>query len=69
MYHQDLLMLMLRLQVVDLQSPPRQFAPEQYFLLAQRGSFEYYDSLPGSRGEEGYAITQEEAAGLFQLLS
>ena len=60
---------LLRLQVVDLQSPPRQFAPEQYFLLAQRGSFEYYASLPGSRGEEGYAITQEEAAGLFQLLS
>ncbi len=59
---------LLRLQVVDLQSPPRQFDPDQYFLLARRGSFEYHASLPGSRGEEGYALTQEEAAGLFQLL-
>lgn len=60
---------LLRLQVVDLQSPPRQFHPEQYFLVARRGSFEYYASLPASRGEEGYALTQEEVTGLFQLLS
>lgn len=60
---------LLRLQVVDLQSPPRQFHPEQYFLVAQRGSFEYYASLPANRGEEGYALTQEEVSNLFQLLS
>ena len=59
---------LLRLQVVNLQSPPRQFHPENYFLLGRRGSFEYYAALPAGRGEEGYLLTQEETAGLFQLL-
>ena len=60
---------LLRLQVVDPQSPPRQFDPNRYFMVARRGSFEYHARLPDSRGEEGYALTQEEVAGLFQLLS
>lgn len=59
---------LLRLQVVDLQSPPRQFAAENYFQVGKRGSFEYYASLPSGRGEEDYALTQEEVLGLFQLL-
>ncbi len=59
---------LLRIQVVNLQSPPRQFHPENYFLLGRRGSFEYYAALPAGRGEEGYSLTQEETAGLFQLL-
>lgn len=59
---------LLRLQVVDLQAPPRQFNAEDYFLLDRRGSFEYYARLPQGKGEEGYALTQEEVASLFQLL-
>ncbi len=59
---------LLRVQVVNLQSPPRQFNPENYFLLGKRGSFEYYAALPPGRGEEGYALTQEETLRLFQLL-
>ncbi len=53
---------------MNLQSPPRQFNPENYFLLGKRGSFEYYAALPPGRGEEGYALTQEETLRLFQLL-
>lgn len=59
---------LLRLQVVDLQAPPRQFDAESYFLLGRRGGFEYYASLPGGRGEEGYSLTQEEVADLFRLI-
>lgn len=59
---------LLRIQVVDLQAPPRQFDAEDYFLLARRGSFEYYAGLPDGRGEEGYALTQEEVISLFRLL-
>ncbi len=59
---------LLRVQVVNLQSPPRQFNPENYFLLGKRGSFEYYAALPPGRGEEGYALTQAETLRLFQLL-
>lgn len=59
---------LLRVQVVDLQAPPRQFDADAYFLLARRGGFEYYASLPEGRGQEGYALTQEEVLSLFQLL-
>ena len=59
---------LLRLQVVDRQSPPRQFNAEAYFLVGKRGGFEYYACLPKSKKEEGYALTQEEVIDLFQLL-
>lgn len=59
---------LLRIQVVDLQAPPRQFDAEAYFLLARRGGFEYYASLPDGRGEEGYSLTQGEVTDLFRLL-
>lgn len=59
---------LLRVQVVDLQAPPRQFDAGDYFLLARRGGFEYYASLPSGRGQEGYALTQEEVLSLFRLL-
>ena len=59
---------LLRLQVVDRQSPPRQFNAEAYFLVGKRGGFEYYACLPKSKKEEGYALTQEEDIDLFQLL-
>ena len=59
---------LLRLQVVDRQSPPRQFNAEAYFLVGKRGGFEYYACLPKSKKEEGYALTQEEVIDLLQLL-
>ena len=59
---------LLRIQVVDLQAPPRQFDADDYFLLARRGGFEYYASLPEGRGQEGYSLTQEEVVSLFRLL-
>lgn len=59
---------LLRIQVVDLQAPPRQFSPDSYFLMGRRGSFEYYAALPSGKGEEGYSLTQEQVLRLFQLL-
>lgn len=59
---------LLRIQVVDLQAPPRQFNAEDYLLLERRGGFEYYASLPGEKTPEGYALTREEVQTLFQLL-
>ena len=58
---------LLRIQLVDLQSPPKQFDASAYFQLARRGSFEYYARIP-SQGEEGYAVIQEEVLALFRLL-
>lgn len=59
---------LLRLQVVDRQAPPRQFNADAYFPVGKRGGFEYYASLPKSKREEGYALTQDEVLSLFQLL-
>ena len=58
---------LLRVQLVDLQSPPKQFDASAYFLLAKRGSFEYYARIPASDAAE-YSVTQEEVLSLFQLL-
>ncbi len=58
---------LLRIQMVDLQSPPKQFDAASYFLLGKRGSFEYYAQVSSPREEE-YAVTQDEVLSLFQLL-
>ena len=58
---------LLRIQMVDLQSPPKQFSADAYFLLGKRGSFEYYAQVSSPREEE-YAVTKEEVLTLFQLL-
>lgn len=60
---------LLRIRVGDSQGYPDKLETKHYFVIQQRGAFQYYVWLPEEDTGDAPVITREQLEGLFSLLS